>query len=399
MILRAWIIAVGCLGLSVLLASAQVPAQDPPLGAPVLAYTSAQHEQIYLYDLATTNTRTLNLGVGVHHVWGFSPEGCRLLVSLGAGRLGGRLYSVKLDGSDLREVVRYDELPAQAWGVWEAVWSPNAQDPRIAFVMLREQANRGGVEIAHHIAHVQADAQGDWSATPQFYSVTGREYNPQWSPDGSLLAYISYDERVAGADPLSTAMPTPDSAPASPLTTVMEADLWLVSADGQTKTRLTNFSVGSVTLPRWSPQGDLLGFVYSPSSNNDLFWMIAPQQGAIPTQLSLGGVNILDMTWSPDGAHLVGAARNLQQFNENALWSLPLIGYADTDAVRLNEALISVDFPRYSADGAWLAARSAYALAIVNQATGETRLLEGEALGNTPPLWSPLSYQGEAQCR
>ena len=377
---------------------AQVPAQDPPLGAPVLAFTNAQHEQIFLYDLERAELRRLSLGTGQHHVWGFSPEGCRLLVSLDAGRLGGRLFSLALDGSDLQEVVRYAELPASAWGVWEAAWSPNEQDSRIAFVMLREQAQRGGgVEVSRHIAYVQAEPAG-WSA-PQFYSVTGREMSPQWSPDGNLLAYISYDERVAGADPLSTAMPTPSEASAVPVNTLLEADLWVVSADGQTKTRLTNFSVGSVTLPRWSPEGDLLGFVYSPTPNNDLFWMIAPQQDAIPTQLSLGGVNILDMTWAPDGAHIVGAARHLQQISENVLWQVPLVGYADTDASRLYETLISADFPRYSADAKWLAARSAYALALYQLETGEQRLLEGEALGNSPPVWSPARYQGEAACR
>jgi Tol biopolymer transport system component len=176
-------------------------AQEPPLGALLLAFTRADHADVRLYDVQAEATRRLRLGDGLHHVWGFSPDGCRLLASLDAGRLGGRLFSLGLDGTDVRPLVHFDELPPQAWGVWEAAWSPDGQ--RIAFVMLREQAERGQVVIARHLAIIPAEG-----GAPQFISVTGREHSPAWSPDGALLAYTSYDERPAGADPLSTAAPT-----------------------------------------------------------------------------------------------------------------------------------------------------------------------------------------------
>jgi len=371
-------------------------AQEPPLGALLLAFTRADHADVRLYDVQAEATRRLRLGDGLHHVWGFSPDGCRLLASLDAGRLGGRLFSLGLDGQDARPLVQFDELPPQAWGVWEAAWSPDGQ--RIAFIMLREQAERGQVVIARHLAIIPAEG-----GAPQFISVTGREHSPAWSPDGALLAYTSYDERPAGADPLSTAAPTsiPEAGVTPPpLVTVSEADLWLVQADGQSKTRLTSFSVGSVTMPRWSPDGALLGFVYSPSPNNDLFWMIAPQANAIPTQLSLGGVNVLDLAWMPDGTALLASARHMQGVAQNILWRVPLVGLADTDSVPLlpdAAGLASADFPRWSADGRWLALRSAYALALWDDQAQQARLV-ADSLGNAPPHWSPAGYQGEAAC-
>ncbi|MCS6835899.1 MAG: hypothetical protein NZ750_07765 [Anaerolineae bacterium] len=376
---------------------AQGRAQEPLLGAPLLAYTRADHADVWLYDVQADTARRLRLGEGLHHVWGFSPDGCRLLASLDAGRLGGRLFSLSLDGTDVRSLVAYDELPPQAWGVWEATWSPDGQ--RIAFIMLREQPERGQVVVARHLAIIPSEG-----GAPQFYSVTGREHSPAWSPDGALLAYTSYDERPVGADPLSTAAPTlvPEAGVSpSPPVTVSEADLWLIRADGQAKTRLTNFSVGSVTMPRWSPDGALLGFVYSPTPNNDLFWMIAPQANAIPTQLSLGGVNVLDLAWLPDSTALLASARNMQGISENILWRVPLVGLADTDsAPLLPEAagLGSADFPRWSADGRILALRSAYALALWDAESQQARFI-ADSLGNTPPHWSPAGFQGETGCR
>ncbi len=372
-----------------------IRAQDAPsLGSPLLAVTGAAQDQILLLDVNTGTRRSLRFGTGWHMVWGFSADGCRLIYTLSDGLGLARAYSARLDGSDARALVQFDELPPERWGVWEPQPSPDGS--RIAFTLIRLQAAPDGTpRRTTHIAWV-----GPSGGVPEFYSRTGDEHEPEWSPDGQWLAYQSFTQRPAGADIASTAVPTPEggSAPVGPL--VHEADLWVVSADGQTKYPLTNFPTGSVRAPRWSPDGLLVSFIYSPSPNNDTFWMIANAPGAIPTPLSYQWSLILDTTWFPDSTAILGAARDLQGVAENVLWRVPLVGSADTDAVRVlpDPALSHADYPRFSPDGRWLALRSSYALALADLTTSTWTLPDGIPLGNMPPVWSPPGFVGEAGC-
>ena len=370
---------------------------EPPLTGPLLALGTAQQDRIIVYDVGTETHRELAFGTRWHYVWDFSPDGCRLLFTLSEGAAPARLYSARLDGSDQRELVQYDELPAERWGIWEPQWSPDGS--RIAFTLIRDQSQRdGGIEREYHIAWITPDG-----GEPTFYSVTGNEHTPRWSPDGEWLAYISYDERVAGADINATAVPTPEvptNQPTPQVVLLNEADLWLVSADAETKYNLTNFPTGSVSTPRWSPDGELISFIYSPGSGNDTFWMIARSQGAIPTQLSFEWNLTLDTTWLPDSTGLVAAVRDFRDTVQNRLWTIPLVGNADTDATLFLDdlRLTHADYPRFSADGRWLALRSAYELVLVDTLDRTWTLVEAMPLGNTPPVWSPPEFGGEITC-
>src|SRR5690606_29251347 len=109
---------------------------------------------------------------------------------------------------------------------------------RIAFTLARDTGylnvpapQADGDPYEYRVAWVPAEG-----GTPTFYSISGDEHTPLWSPDGAWLAYVAYESRVPGADPSSTAVPTPEaSAGAAPLPTIREADLWVVSADASEK--------------------------------------------------------------------------------------------------------------------------------------------------------------------
>lgn len=384
-------------------ASLHAQTVNAPLTGAFVAAVPAAQDRIVLYDAGSGTQREIRLGEGLHNVWGFSPDGCQVLATLTDGFGLGRMVIANLDGSAVHAPFVYDELPVTQWGVWEPQWSPAGD--RIVFKLVRD-GFEGRSERQYHIVGVALE-----TGEVTYYSRTGREHNPQWSPDGRRIVYLSFEDRVAGVDIFSTAEPTQaplaGQSPA-PVALVREADLWLVNGENANdRFQLTAFRTGSVSMPRWSPDGDLISFVHSPSGNNDTQWIIAAQQSAIPTQLTFNWNLALDVTWQPDSAALVATLRDFRGVADNQLWRLPLVGNADNESVRYLEsdtgenplaAFAFADYPRFSAAGDLLALRSQYRLVLLNVAAGRVEWVDDVQLGNTPPVWSPAGFLGEQHC-
>ncbi len=356
----------------------------PPLVGQLVAYTNAPNHAVTVYQLDGGISQQLSLGEGIHHVWDFSPDGCWLAVTLTPPERPSVLYRVALNGETVQPLLDLSQLPVAEWDAWEADWSPNGD--KIAFILSRPTDD--GIES--RVAWVSAEG-----GQPQFYSVAGDEHQPLWSVDGAWLAYIAYENRPAGTTPYATAEPAQsDTAP-----TLREADLWKVSADGLLKERLTWFDVGSVTHPRWSADGNLIAFTYSPTNGADQVWMIASVPNAIPTQLNYEWIQLLDLQWRADGKALLGAVRGLQGQPRATLWELPLVGNSDTQATPyLAEAVPTpADFPRLSQDGQWLGMRTDYRPFLLNLTTYASQTLEGG--GNTPLIFSPPQVNPSTDCQ
>jgi Tol biopolymer transport system component len=125
----------------------------------------------------------------------------------------------------------------------------------------------------------------------RFLSSTEYEELPEYSPDGSQIAFLS---ARSGA-----------------------SDIWLASADGQNPRMLT--SRGAFSSPKWSPDGRSIVFM----SNGDLYTV--PAAGGIPVRLQHSPAeNVESPSYSPDGQsiYFIGSYRG----GEKEIWHVRVNG-------------------------------------------------------------------------
>ena len=80
------------------------------------------------------------------------------------------------------------------------------------------------------------------------------------------------------------------------------------------------------------------------------------------------------------------------------LWSVPPLENAEQSAARYPLTAAddaAFDFPLWNANGGRLAVRRDYTLTILAPDAAPTVLA---GLGNTPPVWSPAAFGGQATC-
>jgi len=148
-------------------------------------------------------------------------------------------------------------------------------------------------------------------------------YNPAWSPDGRLLAFMrrssdgDTDIWIANADGSNQRdLFSPDADEAAPSWSpdgqqlVIEAaphgqsndELYIENADGSDRIQLTHdtsaTSNQSPAVPKWSPTGQLIVF-----EEGDNLYLIQPD-GQNPNELLDDGTSG-NPDWSPDGTHVV----------------------------------------------------------------------------------------------
>lgn len=113
------------------------------------------------------------------------------------------------------------------------------------------------------------------------YATMPQVASPQWSPDGSHIAYV-----VTKAD-LGRS--------------VYDSDLWIIDADGKNDRRLT-FANGADFRPRWSPDGARIAFLSDRGGRNAIY--LLDPRGGESRALTSEPTPIRDFEWSPDGKQI-----------------------------------------------------------------------------------------------
>ncbi len=154
--------------------------------------------------------------------------------------------------------------------------------------------------------------------------------SPAWAPDGTRLAYVSFERKkpivyvqslLTGSRTVAANFKGSNSAPAwapdgKRLAVVLSKDgnsqIYLINADGSNVTRLTNTSTID-TEPNFSPDGQWVIFTSDRGGSPQIYRV--PISGGQPERLTFDGSYNVSPRYAPDGNSFVFIQRNAGRFN------------------------------------------------------------------------------------
>jgi Tol biopolymer transport system component len=206
-----------------------------------IAFACAKNPERGPYEICVINADgsgftqlTRHRGFSVAPAW--SPDGTKIVYATNEGGQRLRLYVMNADGSAQQRLTRN----RKGTDYTDPQWSPDGAT--IAFAILKGATQETPRGFDSSIARIDADDGGN------LRRLTPRrgpdELNPNWSPDGSSIAFE-----------------------VSRLFDVRQSDLWLMSADGSGKRRLTRTRFYE-TNPVFSPDGTRIAFTGDRDNRN-----------------------------------------------------------------------------------------------------------------------------------
>lgn len=181
--------------------------------------------------------------------------------------------------------------------------------------------------------------------------------DPQLSPDGKWVAYVQSAVDV-----------TKDKR---------NADIWMVSWDGQESVQLTSSPDGE-SRPRFSPDGKYLSFVSArQGATKGQLWLM-DRRGGEAKKLTDLKVDLEDYEWAPDGKKIALVLRDPD--------------YSDSAKTKIRTPYV-MDRYHFKADVRGYLEKSAVHLYVFDVATKKLDTLTTGIYDETSPAWSPDGSQ------
>jgi Tol biopolymer transport system component len=305
-----------------LFAATALPAPVGPAGNGLIAYQSGG--DIWVVDPSSADApRQLTSGPAYDARPRWSPDGTRLAYWSSASRdaVPSNLIVVNKDGTS--PVTIATEIEGTIDDLAPVDWSPNGKHVVYA---------SNGIVVA---ATDRADSR-------QVGNPTLLVWGPDWSPDGTQLAFGGGTSAGHGVYVMS-----PDGSNVQQLSQIQDVEdmsfrrvewspdgtriasdttpvgslgrIWVFEADGTGESEVAGTPPGSI-LPSWSPAGDRIAFWAGPNRLS-----VIPADGGTPMLLN-GSID--DTSWSPDGTAILGVLQSgigvIDAITGDILWELPL---------------------------------------------------------------------------
>jgi len=242
--------------------------------------TAAGSSELFVLTLGT-GLAPLRLNAGsVSHAPTSSPDGRRVAFAVSMRELGTGLPVDDIFVIDRIGGLNLRRLTATAGIDDQPVWSPAGG--KIAY---RRAAGDGRSDI--WVMNEDGSAPANLTAEMDAAAVRSA---PAWTRDGTRLAYSQIHNGPAGTT----------------------ASIWVMNADGSSKTQLTSTLTGFDASPTWSPDGTRIAFVRYYGAEADIT-ILRLSDGSL-TRIPLEGRQATP-AWSPDG-WLIAFGQNVRGIDE-----------------------------------------------------------------------------------